>query len=130
MDDFEYGVRGLIEVDGVQLDAELETHVEQVVVDEHTQLPPMFTITLLDPERDILDRTGLRIGAEVEISTIAQVEHTDEPLVKGDVVAVECDYDPIGAHVVVRGSAASHRLPRGRQTRTFINVPNSEVVQR
>lgn len=126
----EYGVRGVIDVDGWQLDEELEAFVEQVVVDEQTQLPPMFAITLLDPERDVLDRSGLRVGAEVEISTIAQVEHDEKYLVKGEVVAVECEYDPVGARIVVRGYAQSHRLHRGRHTRTFLNVTDSEIVKR
>ena len=126
----DYANRAIVEIDGVQLDAELEGYLEQVVVDDQLTLPQMFTITLLDPARDILDRTGLRVGAAVQVSAIAQVEHPETPLVKGDVVSIDCDYSPAGAEVIVRGYGSSHRLHRGRRTRTFLNVTDTEIVKR
>ena len=72
----------------------------------------------------------MRVGAEIQVSAIAQVEHPDTPLVKGDVVSIECDYGRGGAQVIVRGYASSHRLHRGRHTRTFLNVTDTEIVKR
>src|SRR5690242_12512732 len=48
-------VRAIIDVDGWELEQELWQYIEQVVVDEHSQLPQMFSITLLDPKHDVLD---------------------------------------------------------------------------
>jgi phage protein D len=126
----DYANRAVIEIDGATLDAELEAYLEEVVVDDHVQLPQMFTLTLLDPARDILDRTGLRVGATVQVSAIAQADHPQTALVKGDVVSIDCDYSPGGAEVIVRGYASSHKLHRGRKTRTFVNVTDSEIVKR
>jgi uncharacterized protein involved in type VI secretion and phage assembly len=125
-----YAPAATIVVDGWQLEDELDAHVEQVVIDEHVQMPAMFAVTLLDPERDILDKTGMRVGAEIEIAIVGQGQHGDEPLIKGDVVSIEGDYDEVGARLVVRGYAASHRLHRGRKTATFQDSTDSDIVQK
>lgn len=127
--DVAYAVGATLKVDGSELDDALAAHVEQLVVDEDLQRPTMFAITLLDPTRDILKRTGMRHGAEVEVAVIGQGASDDKPLVKGDVVTVECEYDELGTRVVVRGFAASHRLHRGPRTRVFRNVTDSDIVK-
>ena len=116
-------------VSGMELRAELLAHVEQAVVDEDLYRPAMFAITLVDPNRDIVGRTGLRPGVEVEISVVGPAAVDDRPLLTGDVVTIECDYDELGARVVVRGYAASHRLHRGRRTRVFRDVTDSDIVK-
>lgn len=119
---------GLV-VSGMELRPELLAHVEQAVVDEDLYRPAMFAITLVDPNRDIVGRTGLRPGVEVEISVVGPAAVDDRPLLTGDVVTIECDYDELGARVVVRGYAASHRLHRGRRTRVFRDVTDSDIVK-
>lgn len=116
-------------VSGMELRSELLAHVEQAVVDEDLYRPAMFAITLVDPNRDIVSRTGLRPGVEVEISVVGPAAMDDRPLLTGDVVAIECEYDQLGARVVVRGYAASHRLHRSRRTRVFRDVTDSDIVK-
>lgn len=116
-------------VSAMELRPELLAHVEQVVVDEDLYRPAMFAITLVDPNRDIIGRTGLRPGVEVEIAVVGPAAVDDRPLLTGDVVSIECDYDQLGARVVVRGYAASHRLHRGRRTRVFRDVTDSDIVK-
>lgn len=125
-----YAVRAITVVDGWELDENLQAFVEQVVVDEHVLFPAMFAITMLDPKRNILDRSGLRVGAEVEITALTGDTLEAKPLIHGEVVTVECDYDELGARMVARGYAGSHRLHRGRRTRTFLDVTDSDIVKR
>jgi uncharacterized protein involved in type VI secretion and phage assembly len=124
-----YAVAATIVVDGVPLDEEVDPYVEQVLVDEHVGLPAMFAISLLDPQRDVLDRSGLRVASEVELAISGRGSETDDPLVKGEVVTVECEYDEMGSRVVVRGYAASHRLHRGRHTRAFVNATDTDILR-
>jgi phage protein D/phage baseplate assembly protein gpV len=123
-----YAVAATVVVDGAELDDQTNSHVEEVVVDDQVGMPAMFAITMQDPRRNILDLSGLRVGAAVEISIAGQGSSSDDPLVKGEVVAVECDYDEIGSRVVIRGYSPAHRLHRGRHTRTFVNVTDSDIV--
>ena len=124
-----YAVETSVLVDGRELEDALNAHIDQLVVDEDLHRPAMFAITLFDPQRDIVRRTGMRAGAEVEISIVGQGAKDDTSLLHGDVVTVECDYDTAGARVVIRGYAASHRLQRGRRTRTFTDATDSDIVE-
>lgn len=125
-----YAVAATIVVDGARLDRDVDVHVEQVVVDEDVSLPAMIAVTLQDPHRDILDRSGLRVGAKFEISIAGQGASREEPLVTGEIVTIECDYDGFGSRVVARGYATSHRLHPGRHSRTFVNSTDSDIVKR
>jgi len=130
MADVAYAAAASIVVDGWTLEEDVDAHVEQVVVDEHVKLPAMFAITLHDPAHDVLDRSGMRVGAEIEVSIVGQGGEGDEALIKGDVVSVEGDYDEMGSRVVIRGYAASHRLHRGQRTETFLDSTDSDIVQK
>jgi phage protein D len=122
-------VKVALAASGLDLTPELLSHVEQVVVDEDLHRPAMFTITLSDSRKDVLSRVRMKPGVEVEIAASGTGADDGRPLLTGDVVAVECEYDQLGSRVVVRGYARSHRLHRGRRTRVFQDVTDSDIVK-
>ena len=129
MPESDRSTRATIEVEGRELDAVIQPDVERVVVDDHLHLPDTFEITLRDHARDVLDRTGLRIGSKVKISAPALGSTTPAALVTGEVTAVEAAYTSSGSKVVVRGYDHAHRLTRGRRTETYRNVKHSDVAR-
>ena len=76
-------VEAAIAVSGLDMRSELLAYVEQVVVDEELHRPAMFAITMTDPRHDIVGRSGMKAGAEVEISVVGQGADDDRPLVDG-----------------------------------------------
>ena len=54
----------------------------------------------------------------------------EKPLVKGEITAISGDYDSTGNRIHMRGYDISHRLHRGRKTRTFVNVTDTDIVKR
>ncbi len=124
-----YAVGSAILVEGLKLSDTLQAHVDEVVVDDDLHNPSMFAITLRDPRRDIVSRTGLKPGAEVEIAVEGQGATDDTPLLLGNVVTIECDYDEVGARVIVRGYDASHQLHLGRKTQVFRNVTDDDIFK-
>lgn len=116
-------------VNGQKLVDKQLAHVDQVLVDEDMHRPAMFTMTLLDPDRDVVKQTGLRSGARVEIAITGEGAIGDGKLLIGEVVSVECDYDEVETQVIVRGYAASHRLHRGRRTRVFKDATDSDMIR-
>ena len=124
-----YAVGSSILVRGQKLSDAIQAYVEEVVVDDDLHNPSMFAITLRDPRRDIVGRAGMKPGAEVEIVVEDERRQDSKPLLVGDVVTIECDYDEIGARVVVRGYDASHRLHIGRRTQVFRNVTDDDIVK-
>lgn len=121
--------RATIEVDGRELDATVVPDVERVVVDDHLHLPDTFELTIRDHARDVLDRTGIRIGSRVKISAPALGSTTAEALITGEVTSVEAAYTSSGSKVIVRGYDHAHRLTRGRRTETYLNVKCSDVAR-
>ena len=124
-----YAVGSAILVAGRKLSESLQAYVDEVVVDDDLHNPSMFAISLRDPRRDIIGRTGLKPGAEVEIAVEGQGATDAAPLLVGNVVTIECDYDEIGARVVVRGYDASHQLHLGRTTQVFQNATDGDIFK-
>ena len=126
----ELSLRAAIKIDGQPLRRELEPAVERVVVDDHLHLPDTFAITLRDVEVRILQDAGIKIGSRIAIAATALGETQPEPLITGEVTALEAEYDASGARAVVRGYDPSHRLHRGRRTDTYADVKDSDIASR
>lgn len=124
-----YAAKPGIEVNGSELAAEFQLRLERAVVEDHTLLPDMFALRFRDPDRDLLDKAGFEIGATVRVLAAPQGKEASEPLITGEVTALEADFDSSGSHAVVRGYDHSHRLHRGRRTETYRNVTDSDVAR-
>lgn len=119
-----------IKIDGVALDAELVPFLEETVVDDKEQVPSMFTLTFVDKDKDVIGRARARIGAKVEIQSAPLDEPGAYLLIKGEVTALEGDYDVTGARAIIRGYDLSHRLHRGRHTETYVNQTDSDIAKK
>lgn len=119
-----------ITVDGAKLAPEAARDIEQVAVVDHLFLPDTFAVRFRDPGRDVLSRSGIKIGAKVEIRASPVAERKAETLFTGEVTALEADYDATGSHTVVRGYDQSHRLHRGRRTVAYTKVTASDLARK
>lgn len=117
-----------IEINGGPVAPDVEQAMVSAVVDENLHLPDVFEVTYRDPARDILDRTGVRIGGELRVLVFSPDDPTGEPLLTGEVTAVEASFDRQGTLTVIRGSDKSHRLQRGRTTESYTNVTYADVA--
>jgi uncharacterized protein involved in type VI secretion and phage assembly len=114
---------------GTPVSADVLQMLESVVVEQSLTLPDVFILTFLDEMRVLLDGPqGFAIGDKIEIGVL--VTNAPEPLVVGEVTAVEAEHDGTGTYTVLRGYDLGHRLQRGRKVRTFINQTYADVVRR
>ena len=118
-----------VEVAGSALSNELQALLDEVVVEQHVHQPDMFSIRLRDHNRQVLSQAGLSIGTEVTILGYAPGSQTAEKLIVGEVTAMEGEYTPHGSRTLVRGYDKSHRLHRGRLTKTYVQVTYSDVAR-
>lgn len=121
-------IQRVIEIDGRELDSDVESQLESALVVERLAMPDMFALVFRDPARDVVGRAGIEIGASVTVSTTSTTADEPEPLIKGEVTGIETEYDSLGSRAVVRGYDRSHRLAAGRKTATFQNVKYSDVA--
>ncbi len=121
------GSQPKIELDGAPLTAAQASLVEEVVVDDHLHLPDTFEIRVI---AEASDGTTIpaRIGAKVKISALPAGGMMPETLISGEVTALEADLGEHGKRLIVRGYDLSHRLARGRKTRTFQGVKYSDIA--
>src|SRR5262245_49047588 len=123
------GVKPRVEIDGAPLAADVETLLEQVMVDDHLHLPDMFVLAFRDAGHGIAKQAKVTIGSKVKISVPGPNGGGTEVLIEGEVTALEAEYDAAGSRAVVRGYDGSHRLHRGRVTQTYQNVKDSDIAR-
>lgn len=108
----------------------------EVVVDDNLYLPDMFSIHLHDKALQWIDSELLAIGAPVEISAKAGTEQgegadRESLLIKGEITALEPDFTTMGEPtLLIRGYDRAHRLHRGKLTRSFLQITDSEIVSK
>jgi phage protein D len=120
-------------INGSPLPMESKVYVMEVKVDDDVSLPGMFTVVLTasdDQEEEmpwIDDEDLFAVGNPVEI----KIGYRDdlEALISGEITGLEPEFsfDRLPS-LTVRGYDLSHRLLRGRKTRTFIQQKDSDIA--
>jgi len=72
----------------------------------------------------------LAIGTTVEMSVFADGKPAKQPLITGDITAMEVDADRAGRTLRVRGYDAAHRLQRNRRVESYKKMTASAIVQK
>ncbi len=109
--------------------------LREIVVDTSLHLPDMFTINLDDENLYWIDSSLLQIGAVVEISGIPGGREgggSSTPLItKGEITAIEPEMSENGGtNLIIRGYDKSHRLYRGKKSRVFTQMSDSDIVSK
>jgi len=122
--------RFALAVDGSRIAHEDAHAVLRVVVDEAPDRLDAFEILVApdDGPGGLDDR--FQLGSEVTIEVGHEDSPSMQPLIEGDVTALEPSFPEGGpARLRVRGHDRLHRLRRGRRTRAFQEVSDADVVR-
>src|SRR6266851_9216315 len=122
---------------GGTVNDELDDDVLTVTVDSNLHLPAMLVVEIYDEDLKWVDDADIDLGKTVEV-TFAEQADPDEVsgpatkvLFQGEITAIEPRFMKNGvATLLVRAYDKSHRLHRGKQSRTFLDVTDSEVVSK
>jgi phage protein D len=117
-----------ITIDGSPLPADVEQLLLEACVDDSRNLPDMFVLRFRDSNRLVLSKAAVKIGSKVKIAVTSTATQTPEPLISGEVTALEADFDATGTFTLIRGYDRSHRLFRGRHAETYTQVTASDVA--
>ena len=120
-----------LKLGGSDAPEDLMQDLGNVEVDDSLHIPDMFTIQVRDPHLKWANSPLLKIGQEVEILARSAGNNPPAPkrLLVGEITSVEPDY-PYGSApvVVLRGYDRAHRLHRGKKTRSFVQMTDSDIV--
>jgi phage protein D len=118
-----------IKLGGTAVQTAVMQNMAEVVVDQHSHLPDMFTIRLHDPGLELLDNGPFDLTKEVEIEAAA-ADDNKVTLVKGEITALEPQFEEgMIAELIVRGYDKSHRLYRETKSRAFLNKKDSDLAE-
>jgi phage protein D len=126
----QYAASFLIEINGQALADDVSGLLVTASVDSSKNVPDMFVLRFRDPDRLVVTKTSVTIGATAKISVTAPELGGPQTLVSGEVTALEAEIDGTGTYTVIRGLDHSHRLFRGRTTETYLQVTASDVVRK
>ncbi|WP_393063152.1 VgrG-related protein [Streptomyces sp. LN549] len=117
----------VVEFNGTPLPAKFVNTLVEGYVDDSRTLPDLFLLRFRDPDRVLLEQTGLKIGSEARLLARAGGDTTPKPLLEGVVTALEVELDETGTFTVVRGLDESHRLLRGRRVASYQNMTLADI---
>ncbi|MEV4995689.1 VgrG-related protein [Streptomyces niveus] len=117
----------VVEFGGTPLPPKFANTLVEGYVDDSRTLPDLFLLRFRDPDRVLLEQTGLKIGGEARLLARAGGDSTPKPLLDGVVTALEVELDETGTFTVVRGLDESHRLFRGRRVASYQNMTLADI---
>jgi len=118
-----------IKVNGTDLTKDTMKDLFDVEVETSLYLPSMFTMRFYDDKVTLIDGSTFKEGYPVEISTQAAGSTTYTTIFKGEITAIEPEFNPDStAILVVRGYDRSHRLHRGTKSKVYVQVTDSDIV--
>lgn len=122
-----------VKVNGTDLAVEIIDDLIDIVVESSMHLPAMAVVRLNDPKLEVIKKAGevFPLGGKLEIEASQPDDPRSRiPIFKGEIVGLEPMFEEgtIG-RLVIRGYDKSHRMHRGTNTKTFLNIKDSDIAE-
>jgi phage protein D/phage baseplate assembly protein gpV len=118
-----------VKINGAELQREVVQKILEIVVDQSTHLPDMFTIRLSDPGLELLDKGPFDLTKEITIAAETE-DGKYYSLIKGEITAIEPDFtEGMNADLILRGYDKLHRLFRETHSNAYLNTKDSDLAQ-
>ncbi|NUP29811.1 MAG: VgrG-related protein [Nocardia sp.] len=118
----------LVQVDGGPLANNIAALLVSAIVDTSLRVPDTFSLRFRDTDRTLLAQSKVEIGSKVHVAVTTDIANTPQPLVSGEVTAVELDFDGTGTFTTIRGYDCAHRLFRGKRTTAYTQTTASDAA--
>lgn len=119
----------IVEVDGSPLAEDAKALLMFAQVDDSLRLPDYFVLRFRDSERIVIAKSGVKLGSKIKVSVAVDGSTAPEPIIEGEVTALEAEFDSTGTFTVVRGYDQGNRLFRGRRTESYTQSTASDVAR-
>lgn len=115
-----------IKVNGQNLSEEMMSSLMDVTIEQSLYIPSMANIRLHSPYLQWFDSSELAIGHSLEVALGAV--NSLSTVFKGEITSMEFDAAPNGMPIVtIQGFDKLHRLHRGRKTKVYLQVSDSDI---
>lgn len=117
-----------IKLNGADVERSVLQKLVEVIVDQHSRLPDMFSIRMYDSDLELLDNGPFDLTKEVEIAAETG-DGKEVKLIKGEITGLEPAFDEgMIAELVVRGYDPSHHLYRETKSKAYLNKKDSDLA--
>ncbi len=117
-----------VKLDGADVPENFMRDLMEITVENSLHLPDVATLILHDPHLLWIDADSLAPGKAVKVS--ARGLKGEKIIFDGEIVELEPDFHPTTQILTVRAFDRMHRLSIGQASRTFMNVTDSDLVQK
>lgn len=119
-----------LEIAGSPAGQELKNDILEAIVENSLNLPDLCTLRIHDASFKWIDHPSIVEGSGIKIKG-SYGRLTMETLFDGEIVGIELDLTAFGAPTLtIQCLDRSHRLHRGRQSRSFTNLTDEDVVKK
>lgn len=116
-------------VDDEPVQSPVMKYLAEVIVDQHSHLPGMFSIRLHDPDLKLIDSGPFDLTKTVKIEADTE-DGTTVTLIEGEITALEPNFaEGMVASLVVRGYDKSHQLDRETKSVAHLNKKDSDLAE-
>jgi phage protein D/phage baseplate assembly protein gpV len=121
-----------IKIGGSNASKTVYDNIVSIEVDDTLLMPSAFVIRLNDPDLKLISSdTTFELGKEVELGMQGGDQSQSTRLITGDITAIEPEFGEGGSTTLsIRGYDKSFRLHRGKKTRTFTKVTDSDMAKK
>lgn len=121
-------VKPKLTVDGTPLKEEFVQLLTELVLDDSVSLPDMLDLTFADFNAGFLETSPFKIGAKVKLELQAPGQPPSS--FEGECISLGARYAGGRFQATVRCFDISHRLNRGRMTKTYEAMTASDIFSR
>lgn len=119
-----------IKVNGQHLPHDLMDVLLDAEIDSSLMLPDMFMLRFHDDRAKWVDQSPFELGASVEVRLRHRDTEKFSTVMRGEVTAIEADFDNALATLTIRGYDKTHRLNRGTKTRVFVQASDGDIIKK
>lgn len=115
-----------ISISGKQ-DSSWHNELQEIIIDNTARMPSMCTVNLYDQTLSFMQSSDFALGKELKVF----VDNSQKPLLFiGEITSVEPIFEASGRiSLLIHAYDKSHRLHRGKRTRTFTKQKDSDIIR-
>ena len=119
-----------VKIGGTPLSDQWKNALVETLIELDSNRPDMAVVRFRDevwsagtPTVDLISTLGVELKKELVLTEA----RTDETVFTGEIASLEFEYTRAGRQAVIRAYDPSHNLHRGRKTRIFKNMTDSDI---
>ena len=117
-----------IDVDGSPLPDAVAAALIEAYVEDELNLPDAVELVFRDPQRTLIEAGRFAIGKKLKVSVTSEAAAGGALIFDGEITTLEAEVERDRSVAVVRGLDPAHRLQRGTNTETHLDVTYGDVV--